>query len=373
MNSLLYITDQEEYSENGTISTLFNIYLREYWNVDIVYVTKYKTSFAKKENNLIVPSSKQNNIIPYLINKDINIDSYDFIFIRNKRSILKNVLKYKKTYNYKIAFRVSYPIKHHKLEFINTFFPYSLIKEYQYKQKIKNRDFLVNQCDLFLPSSSQAKDQFYSNIKIESFPIFTGLDPEKLNKHIVSFSDTIKFIYIGSIDKIREFHVILDAFLKISDKAWHLNISTTSKVYITSLLNNYPQLKPKISLLSAMSLKELREQINQNDVGIALLPRNKFYDTVLADKVIDYYSCSLPALLTSNEKNHSIFDEDEAYFCDFDVDSIAEKLKFLINTPSQSDAIVGNKGQQKLLSLKRNYKTLAQDLAKKLDEIVKKS
>jgi len=370
MKKLLYITDQEEYSENGTISTLFDIYLKEYWGVDIVYITKYKHSFAKKGNHFIVPDTYQKDIIEYLEIKGINIKDYSFIFVRNKRTVLKNVLLYRKKYNYKIAFRVSYPIKHHKLEFINVFFPYSLIKKYQYQKKIEQRDELVNQCDLFLPPSVQAKEVFYSNIKIQSFPIFTGLDPDKLNKHITSSSTTTKFIYVGSIDKIREFHTILDAFLQIKDENWLFTISTTRKEYINSLLKNYPLIINKINLVSAMSLKELREQINQNDIGIGLLPRNKFYDTVVADKVIDYYSCSIPALLTSNEKNHSIFSENEAYFCDFNINSISDKLKYLISTPSDFDAKIGNNGQAKLLKLKRNYKILASTLAQTLDKIV---
>ncbi len=369
MKKLLYITDQEEYSENGTISTLFDIYLKDYWNVHIVYVTKYKNSFQKKSSHYIVPSEYQQDIIEYLEKNDVNIYEFDFVFVRNKRTVLKNVLKNKAIYEYKIAFRVSYPIKHHKLEYTNTFFPYSLVKAYQYKVKLEDRNALVNKCDLFLPSSVEAKDVFYSDIKIESFPIFTGLDPDMLNDHLISKNDITKFIYIGSLDKIRSFDTILDAFSEIKNQNWYLTISTTNKTYILNLLKNYPQLSNKISLVSAMSIKTLREQINKNDIGIALQPRNKFYDTILPDKVLDYYSCSLPTLLTVNKKNKSIFNEDEAFFSDFNVASIRAKISELIDLSSEDEAKVGNNGQKKLLTLKRNYKVLSQTLAQKLDEI----
>ena len=367
MKKILYITDQEEYSENGTISSLFDVYLKEYFDIDIVYMTKYKYSFAKKGNHLIVPLSKQKYIIEYLTRRDIDISLYDFIFVRNKKTVLENVLKYKNKYNYKIAFRVSYPIKHHKLEFLNTFFPYSLIKKYQYKMKINKRDELVNKCDLFLPASIQAKDEFYSNIHIESFPIFTGLDPDKLNKHIISNDTSIKkFIYVGSIDSIREFNIILDAFSQLNNSNWQLSISTTNKKYINNLLKHYSNIRNNINLISAMSIKELREQVNEHDIGIALMPRNRFYDTVLSDKVIDYSSCSLPSLLTSNEKNHSIFDKDEAYFSKFNSNDISSKLDEVINSNHNTISNIGNKAQEKLLSIKRNYKTLAKELRDKL-------
>ena len=373
MKKILYITDQEEYSENGTISSLFDIYLKKYFAIDIVYMTKYKYSFSKKGNHLIVPLSKQKHIIEYLIRRDIDISSYDFVFVRNKKTVLQNVLKYKNKYNYKIAFRVSYPIKHHKLEFLNTFFPYSLIKRYQYKKKINKRDELVNQCDLFLPASVQAKDEFYSNIHTESFPIFTGLDPDILNKHIISSDTSIKkFIYVGSIDAIREFNTILDAFSNLESNNWKLTISTTNKIYITNLLKHYSNIRNNINVTSAMSLKDLREQINEHDVGIALMPRNRFYDTVLSDKVIDYSSCSLPSLLTSNEKNHSIFSEEEAYFSEFSNTSIQKSLEYIINIPHKQLSQLGNNAQEKLLSIKRNYKTLAKQLNDKLISIIEK-
>jgi len=370
MRRLLYITDQQEYSENGTISSLFDVYLKKYWEVHIVYLTKYKHSFAQKGTHYIVPSNKQDDIIEYLIAKEVDISSYNFIFIRNKKNILQNVIENKKKYGYKIAFRISYPIKHHQLEFEKTFFPYSCIKKIIYKNKIIQRDSLANKCDLFLPPSVQAKEVFYSNINVESFPIFTGLDPDELNTHLISDSKIKKFIYVGSLDNIREFDVILDAFDAIKTEPWELTISTTNKTYITKLLKNYINIKDKVSLVSAMSLKILREQVNENDLGIALMPRNKFYDTVIPDKVVDYYTCSLPSLLTNNDKNHSIFDNDEAYFCDFDKDSIREKLLSLIHTSNKDLAITGNNGQKKLLTLKRNYKILALTLAQKLDSII---
>jgi hypothetical protein len=107
-------------------------------------------------------------------------------------------------------------------------------------------------------------------------------------------------------------------------------------------------------------------------VGIALMPRNNFYDTVIADKVINYYTCGVPAIVTANEKNNSIFNQNEAIFCKFDTQSIASKIEEIIEIPNQDLAKIGNAGQEKLLSIQRNYKILAKNLANKLDEIVQK-
>jgi len=369
---ILFITDQQEYSENGTISTLFDLYLQEYFEVHIVYITKYKHSFQEKGRHYIVPIDKKDNVIEYLEAKDIDISTFSFVFVRNKKEVLKNVLDNKNRFSYKVAYRVSYPKRHHKLHQLNSSSPIGFAKSIIYKNRIKKRDRLANQCDLFLPPSIEVQDKFYPNIHIESFPVFIGLAPDILNDHKITDDKIKKFIYAGSIDEMREFHTILDALDLLKNDNWQLTISTTDKNHINQLIKKYPNLINKVSIVSAMSLKILRDQINEHDVGIALLPRNDFYDTVLADKVIDYYTCAIPTLMTSNDKNHSIFNENEAIFCDFETNKIAQKLDELINISNEDLSVIGNNGQNKLLNLERNYKILAKNLAYKLEEIIEK-
>ena len=371
-NKLLYITDQEEYNENRTISVLFNKYLKEYWDINIVYMTKYKYSFQEKDNNFIVPLSKHKNIIEYLVRRDINLSEYNVVIVRNSTEVLKNVLDNQEKYSYKIAYRISYPIKHHRLEFMNTIFPYSIAKKIILKNKIKNRDLLINKCNLFLPSSSQANKEFYSTVNIESFSIPSGLDPSTLNKNIINSDDSpIKFIYVGYIDKIREFNIILDSFSIIENNNWLLTILTTDKKYIQNILKKYSKLKNNISLGDDSSFEKSKEEINRSDIGIALMPRNQFYDTVMPSKVMNYYSCAVPTILTSNEKNHSIFNEDEAYFCNFNVKDISGKIDNIMNESRTNYSNIGNRGQEKLIFLKKDFKVIAKDLSDKLNILLK--
>ncbi|HIP13711.1 MAG TPA: glycosyltransferase [Arcobacter sp.] len=372
LKKLLFITDQQEYSETGTISTLFDIYLQKYFEVHIVYLTNFKEGFSKRDNHYIVPTHERKNIVEYLENHDVNISSFSFLFVRNKKDALENVLKYKSKYNYKVVFRISYPKKRHKLSLMNSYSPIEFIKKYFYKKKIKDRNDLINKCDLFLVASLQVQEVFHQDIYIDTYPIFVGLDPDKLIKHQKTSNEIKKFIYTGTIDEVREFDVILDAFLNLKSSNWRLTVSTTDKAFVSKMVNKYPRLKNNVNIISAMSIKELREQINTHDIGIALLPRNDFYDTVVADKVIDYYTCSIPALMTSNTKNHSIFNDDEGLFCDFESSKITKELELLINTSNNTLGIIGNNGQEKLLKIKRNYKIQAEKLAKKLNEVLQK-
>lgn len=372
MNKLLYITDQEEYSENGTISALFDGYLKEYWDVDIVYITPYKHGYQKKGNHHIVPKKWRKNIIEYLSSR-VDLVHYDCVFVRNKKDVLKNVLKHKEEYTYKVGYRISYPKQHHEVELIKSISPMALYKKIQYKKKIIERDKLVNQCDLFIPASHQAHKVFYPYIKTKSFPIYIGLDPDKIKEHQPNPDTKFHFVNVGIIDEFREFDVILDAFESLEAFDWHLHISVAQKEYINTLLKLYPTIKDKITVYGSIhTLQELRDEIGKYDVGVAMLPRNNFHDTVIANKVIHYASQGLPSLMTSNEKNHSIFSDDEAFFSDFESNDIRSELENIMKLPKDKLVEVGKKSQDKLLKLKRNYKILAKDLADVMDEIVLK-
>ena len=57
MQKLLYITDQDEYVDHSFIAPLFEVYLKKYLNVDIVYFTEFKSDFGIKDSHhFIVPS-----------------------------------------------------------------------------------------------------------------------------------------------------------------------------------------------------------------------------------------------------------------------------------------------------------------------------
>ena len=370
MNKMLFITDQEQYSSNGTISTLFDKYIKEYWEIDIVFITSYKHTYQRIGNHLIIPKKFQNKIIEYLSTGN-DLTQYDFILVRNKKEVLENVLKHKEEYNYKVGYRISYPKQHHALELSQSFTPKGIYNWLKYTMKIRKRDKLANECDLFLPPSREAHQAFFPKIKAKSFPMFIGLDPEKLRESEPTEGDIVRFINVGTMDPLREFDVVLDAFERVNFTNWHLDIVVSHKAYIRTLLALYPKLSDKITLHEGVhTLEQLRDIISQNDVGIALLPSNIFHNTVIANKVIHYASCGLPSLMIDNEKNHSIFNEDEAYFGGFDVDSIADNLNKIMSIPKTELAKTGKNSQDKLLKIRRNYKVLAKELAEVMDDIV---
>ena len=367
---LLYITDQQEYTEHGTIGPLFHGYLKDYVDINVVYLTKFKNSFQKKETDYVVPQQYTQEICRYLAVKDVDLASFDFIFVRNMLDVLADVLKHKKQYGYKVGFRVSFPkteVAYEAQKALNSSSSFFRVIS-RYTQEF-NKKRLLSQCDLFMPTSKEMQDEFYGNIEVASFPLPAGLDPKRITPHRASEGNERHFIYVGTLDSLREFDKVLLAFSKLASKEWHLNISTLNTDFAKQVMQNYPKIIHKVTILHAENLDELMKQVDDCDVGIALLPDIPIYSTSIPAKVMDYYTCALPAMLTDNSKNRALFDDEDALFCRFDIDSIATKLEEIIAMSQDDIAKMGHAGQVKLLQHKRNYEIMAKELYERLKSL----
>ncbi|MDF1874467.1 glycosyltransferase [Sulfurimonas sp. SAG-AH-194-I05] len=369
LKKLLYITDQEEYSEHGTIGPLFHGYLHEYLNVEIVYFTKYKNSFQKKNTNYIVPIQYRKHVCSYLSLKDVDLTSYDFVFVRNKLDALADVLKLRTMYGYKVGYRVSFPKTQEAYEAVkanksNNLFKMlgSLYNGYKIKK-------LLKQCDLFMPTSKDMQDTFYGGSDVKSFPLPAGLDPQRITPHRESDGDLCNFIYVGTLDTLHDFQKILVSFSMLKSQKWHLHIATKDLEYARSIVGGYSSISNQITPFMADNLDVLMQKVDDSDVGIALLPDIPVYNTTIPAKIMDYYTCALPTLLTDNRKNRTLFDDTDALFCRFDTKEIAEKLEYILGMSQEEIANMGHAGQDKLLHHKRNYKLMAQKLFAQLESL----
>nr|WP_321268282.1 glycosyltransferase [uncultured Sulfurimonas sp.] len=366
---LLYITDQQEYTDHGTIGALFNGYLKEYYDVNIVYFTKFKNSFQAKGDDFVVPQQYKKEISCYMDSKGVDLSSYNYVFVRNKPDILQNILQNRQKYGYKVGYRLSFPKKEevyeaHKAKNSNTIM--DTVKNYFTKQSKKN---LLAQCDIFMPTSKDMEDTFYADTGVRSFPLPAGLDPARITPHRQSDGDKCHFIYVGTLDALREFEEVLLAFTKVKSSKWHLNISTLDSAFARDVMKKYLTIKDKVSILKADNLNELMIQIDDCDVGVALLPNIPIYSTSIPAKTMDYYTCAIPTLLTDNAKNRTLFSDEDALFCNFNSSDIVVKLEKIINMSQDEISKMGQAGQEKLLLHKRNYKIMAKELYEELESL----
>ena len=368
MEKFLYLTDQNENTEHSFIGPLFEKYLNEHFDVDILYFSKNKYDFEiKNGNKFIMPLRYKNEIIKELGKNGISLENYKYVFVRNHTAILKEVLKFRNAYNFILGFRLTFPKRIAKLQKDEANNKKSFFDVISNKIKSFSETALINECDIFLPTSRQMRDDYLQNVKTRTFVIPSAIDPEVLHENVQHEEEHKRFFYAGTLDKLREFETMLEAFEEIDSKKFKLMISTKDPVYAEKMIEKYPKLKDSIEIYNAKNKKELLVLISKADIGLASLPNIVLFNSSTPMKVLDYYSSAVPCLMTDNENNTSIFeDNNSAWMCDFTKDTLKNKLEEIINLSKDEVAKVGINGQKRLLDV-RNYKRIADDLAHQLN------
>ena len=368
MKKLLYITDQDEYTDHSFIGPLFEKYLNYYINTHIVYFSEFKTELEKKDDRrFILPKQDQRNILKIFQQNNIDPSQYDFIIVRNNAIVLKSILQNSKTYNYKVGYRLSFPKNIEKMEVDKANNKSSFLKYLNTTINSFSETKYINQCDIFLPSSDLIKDEYYEGVKVKTFICPPCLDPDELQDNIQHKSEEKKFFYAGTIDKLRSFETVIDAFNELENPLWNLTISSKNPENAKKIVKSFPKLEDKIDIVNAKTKKQLIEYISKADVGICVLPDIPLFSTSTPIKIMDYYSSAIPCLMTNNANNYTLFtDNHDAWFCKFDKNSIKNRLEDIISLSKEEIAEIGKKGQTRLLEI-RNYKKIASKLAETLE------
>ena len=370
MKKLLYITDQDEYMDHSFIAPLFETYLKKHLTVDIVYFTEFKSDFEQKDSHrFTMPTRYKNILLDELNRNDVPIDSYDYIMVRNDISLMQHVLEEKKKYHYKTAFRLSIPKRRVQIRCCIAEGETTFLDKMTDKFKTFNETKIINECDAFLPTSPSMHKEFFPHVTTKTIICPPGIDPKMLHPNIQHRGEEKRFFYSGTLDKVREFETVLDAFSQLDSATWKLIISTRDPQYAHQLVSQYKGFENNIEIHNAKTKDELLDLIAKADIGVALLPDYPVYNTSTPVKIFDYYTSAIPCIMTGTEHTNTVFtDCNDAWFSKFERDAIKEKLEYIISLSKESITEVGIKGQKRLLDIK-NYEKIAEDIAMKLEAL----
>lgn len=370
MKKLLYITDQDEYVDHSFIAPLFEIYLRQHMHVDIVYFSDFKSDFERKDkHHFTVPSRYKDMLLEELQHNDVKMSSYDFVMVRNNIHIMQHILDHRKTYGYKALYRFSYPKRSIKMCHNDSNNTQGFLPHVKHYFKTIKETKIINSCDAFFPTSKSMHKAFLPKVNIPTVICSPAINAKMLHDNIQHKGDEKRFVYVGTIDKTREFEMVLDAFSKVSSKQWQLLISTRDTQYAHAMLTNYPNIRKQVEIYSAKTKTCLLDLVAKADIGIALLPDIPIYNTAIPVKIFDYYSSAIPCLMTDTEHTSTVFtDCNDAWFANFTQEAITTKINYLLTLSKEDVMNVGKKGQERLLAT-RNYVTLAQTITDKLEAL----
>ena len=252
MQKLLYITDQDEYVDHSFIAPLFEVYLKEYMTVDILYFTDFKSDFESKDSHhFVVPTRYKNVLLAELKRNKIDLHSYDFVMVRNNITLMKYVLKHRDKYGYKALFRFSFPKRKVQIKCEEAKGNNQLLKRCMHYLKTKNETKIINRCDAFLPTSHLMHQTYRPDVTIPTIIWSPAINPATLHAHHQHEGEELRFVYVGTLDEVREFDTILDAFSSLDSSLWKLYISTRDVEFAYSMIENYPDIIENIKVYNA--------------------------------------------------------------------------------------------------------------------------
>ncbi|KAF0144502.1 MAG: group 1 glycosyl transferase [Nitrospirae bacterium] len=356
---ILCITDQSENSNHSSIEGIFGSYLKERCEVYIVYFSKtLGQSIIKSNNKIYIPYSYKRKNICKELNNLINLKEVDIVIARNFFSVLKDLLKNKTTYNFRIGFWHSFP--HTFRRFFEAQEEHKAVfrKTIEYKLKTHLEKKLARQCDFLIVMSEEFKKTFYQDIIIDYFPLPMGVDFDSLPSCRPNNNATRKLIYTGTVDHLRETDLVAEALSELKED-FVLDIYTQSDNEITRKIKSMGD--KRINIYPALPRNELFRKITDYDIGIGLIPDNRLYRVSSPTKTLEYYSLGLPALVNYLPEYVSLFDNESAFFCDFTKESIKKTMREILAAPNNRLFEMGAKGKQ-VIKEQRDYKILSEKL-----------
>ena len=357
---ILLITDQNQGSDHSAVEGIFGRHLKKYCEVDIVYFSKEIRSPQVYGSNLILPGRMKKRGTFEGLRTITDPAQYDIIIVRNLFRALRSVLKNQHRFHYRVGFWESFPHSFRRLHEARTTGRARLRKslEYTIRQHLENA--LLARCDFYLPITETFKQHFRANLKIPYHPLPMGVDfnsappePPPLTQ-----SGPKRFIYIGTIDNLRDTALIfstfaackgdfvLDVFTQSNNSAVHeISALGDSRIHV------YPP-QPRAQLIQTM---------RHYDVGIGLIPPTELYLASSPTKTLEYYAAFIPAIINRLPEYQALFDENSAFICDMTEEQISSMLSRTLATSRDELRQIAKRGRD-VIRRQRDYAVLASEL-----------
>lgn len=361
-NKLLYISDQGELSNHSFVENVVNGFLSKYFDIYTVYFSK-NHGFEVKGNKIIFPRGVRNSPVKYIEEtKCVDLDAISYVIVRNNFKALSSVIDFVGKRNIKVGFQLSFPHSYRRVYEAWQENKSILRKRLEYFFVSRREASLIEKCDIFFPISMSMKKEFFPGVQVKTCPLGLGVDPYKITLKKQNNQGRLRFIYIGTVDHLRRLDVVFNVLSSMKED-FDLRVFTKEADYARSLIKT-PD--PRIQINEFIPREELFQEISKSDVGIFLLPVNDLYKVASPTKVMEYYSCLVPSIMSKIDECVELFENREAgWLCDFDESSLKKTFEEVFKCSRDQIRKMGERGQKILLE-KRNYEIMALEIYKSM-------
>lgn len=354
---LLLITDQPPGTKQSAIDGIFDAHLRQQATVDIAYFAEDNPPPSFADGRLIFPHAWKHIGLVAGVQRLTDWRAYDVVIVRNFFSVLRQILSARERKTFALGFWESFPHSYRRLYEARINHHAVLRKSIEYAFKQRTERALLSRCDFYLPITAVFQQEFRATLSIPSLPLPMGVDFEALPAGVtVSTPATSKrFVYAGAVDRVRQFDLIVEGFQQVRDD-FRLDIYTSSKNELVDHLRTNSD--KRIAVRPALPRQELLAKFSEYDAGVGLLPDNLLYRVSSPTKTLEYYAMGLPAILHHHPEYDALFNEQSAFFCALNRESITTIVQKILSMDMQKLREMGARGREVVLQ-QRHYSVLA--------------
>lgn len=358
---ILLVTDQYRGSDHSAIEAIFGRHLQRVATVERVYFDRgIDHAEHTDDGRLYLPHRCRRSGLLRTLSAVAKPADYDVVVVRNLFPALRAVLAERARYGYRVAFWDSFPHAYRRHFEAERTGRARLRKALEYRWRHRAERRLLAACDAYLPITATHRELFFPELKVPTHPLPMGFD-------FTAFPETaarperqgpVRFVYAGTIDRLRRVDTVLEGFRNASgDFELHLYTPASESTRRGLGLQD----DPRFVFHEPVPRTELMRRIAAADVGVSLIPPEKLYLGSSPTKTLEYYAAGLPALLSELADHRALFDDNSAFFAEFDTAGIAEAVTRAARCPRPQIDAMGLRGHERVHEL-RDYAQLAAGL-----------
>ena len=343
-----------------------------------VFIMPYGNNAATKISHLYKK-------IKFILDK-FNEEKYNMIFVRNGIFDGLLALYIKRKYNVPFIFEIDSPIEQtcERLLF------YSKHKHFSYVIAQIEKFLMMKilyKADLILPISSKLMtDLSIKGIDKSKMIIFPdGVDGNRLQFNRKNSDDVRRkyklensniVIYVGTMDRMRQLHVLIDAFSKVilvNKRAKLLMVGDGNDRNNLEKLADELRIKDYVVFTGQIPFEDVPNFIGVADIGICPVPPLDFYKLSSPIKLVEYMAMKKVVIANEEIPEHkSVIKEScGGILVRFDAESFSNSIIKLLDAPEILEEF-GERGYEWVVK-NRSYDMIAKRFEKGLEKIMRKN
>lgn len=303
-----------------------------------------------------------------VLNRIFRQEKYDLIHVRNSVWDALLALYMRKKFKITLVFQYTFPKDAYKFE-----------KSPRFRVKISGKfeeiltRYMMKRCDFIFPISDWMKSNLVkegiSGSKIMTVPMGANIysfNPQIKGDHIrrkYGLNDSKVILYLGSLDKLRQVEMVIQAFKNFNEENLKLLIvgDGNDRQDLDKLVVAL-EIEDKVVFTGKIPYFKIPEFIAASDICLSPIPPLDLYKISSPTKLFEYMSMEKPVVANREipEQEKILRECNCGILVDFNSESFAQGIKYLLDNPQEAKTM-GRNGRVWVVK-NRSYETMAQHI-----------